>query len=220
MRITNTGLLYDDPSQSTPGYVLISPVRGNKAFLLDPDGEVAHEWQTAGGMTHWSYVMPNGHLIANERCDDPRGVMLTVSGIISDYAPDNRLAWRHIDPYQHHDARRLEDGAIYSAFCDLNDAEKSAIQGGVPGSEADGGPFGEVIRQVNEAGETVWEWSFHNLDMEGNKGCIFEVNPDGDVVREFVSPHFVNNKDFGWINWLFRTRWYGPDSPEVQSLGL
>ena len=98
MRITNTGLIYDDPSQSTPGYVLISPVRGNRAILLDPDGEVAHEWQTAGGMTHWSYLMPNGHLIANERCADPRGVMLTVSGIISEYDPQNNLMWRHIDP--------------------------------------------------------------------------------------------------------------------------
>ena len=350
MRITNTGLIYDDPSQSTPGYVLISPVRGNRAILLDPDGGVAHEWQTAGGMTHWSYLMPNGHLIANERCADPRGVMLTVSGIISEYDPQNNLIWRHIDPYQHHDARRLGDGAIYAAFCEIDEAEQKAIKGGVPGSEADGGPFGEVIRQVDEAGKTVWEWSFHNLDMdryrihangnrwsyghtntvsplendqflissknlnlmfildkasgktiwefqddelggqhdaqrlqngnilcfangaysrdlhhsqiweidpatnevvwryiakddftsffsphmagvqrlpsgntlicEGNKGCIFEVNPDGDVVREFVNPHFVNNEDFGWINWLFRVRWYAPDSPEVVSLGL
>ena len=33
----------------------------------------------------------------------------------------------------------------------------------------------------------------NTLICEGNKGCLFEVTPDGDVVREFVSPHFVNS---------------------------
>jgi len=36
MRIRNTGLLFDDQAQSTPGYMLICPVEGNRAILLDP----------------------------------------------------------------------------------------------------------------------------------------------------------------------------------------
>jgi hypothetical protein len=55
---------------------------------------------------------------------------------------------------------------------------------------------------------------------EGNKGCIFEVSPDGDVLREFVSPHFVQSATFGSINWLFRARWYAPDAPEITNLGV
>jgi hypothetical protein len=50
MRIRHTGLLYDDPTRSTPGYVLIRPVEGDKSFLLRPDGSVAHEWQTTNGI--------------------------------------------------------------------------------------------------------------------------------------------------------------------------
>lgn len=42
MRITSTGLLYDEPERSTPGYLLIRPSEGDSSFLLDPDGEVAH----------------------------------------------------------------------------------------------------------------------------------------------------------------------------------
>ena len=56
MRITNTGLLYDDPTRSTLGYMLICPVDGDKTFLLRPDGSVAHRWKTKNGMTNWGAV--------------------------------------------------------------------------------------------------------------------------------------------------------------------
>jgi len=309
---------------------------------------VAHSWRTSGGMTNWAYLLPDGTMFANERCENRKGVALTVSGRMRHYAPDGALLWSHDDPYQHHDARRLKDGAIYAAFTDLNAAERAKVKGGVAGSETEFGPFGEEIKQVNEQGETVWSWSFAKLDQdkyqlhpnanrwsyghtntvfpmtdgnyliscknlnllfmidprtdaviwefqddalggqhdaqvlangnvlvfanglygsdlshsqiweigrdskevvwryvarddmtsfysphmggvqrlpsgntlicEGNKGCIFEVTPEGDVVREFVSPHFVHDTQFGSLNWLFRARWYAPDSPEISAL--
>ncbi len=351
MRITNTGLLLNDPDRSTPGYVLISPVDSDRVYLLDHDGAVARRWSTGGGMTNWCYLLPNGHLFVNERCADPKGVALTVSGKLCEYDRDGRLVWSHVDPYQHHDARRLDKGAVYAAFTELSARQKAAVPGGLPGSEPEGGPYGEVIREVNEDGTVLWEWDLlHGLDTdafpifptanrwsyghintvcplqdgtlqiscknlnllftvdrgtgdlswvyqndalsgqhdaqmlengnvlvfangayasdlhssqvweinpetneivwqyaakddptsffsphmsgaqrlpsgntlvcEGNKGCIFEVTPDGDIVREFVSPHFAEGEMFGRTNWVFRARWYAPDSPEIASLGL
>jgi len=166
MRIRHTGVLFDDPAQSTPGYILICPVEGNRAILLDPEGEVAHEWQTTGGMTNWCYLLPNGHLFANERCENRKGVALTVSGRMSEYSAQGELVWRHEDPYQHHDARRLDNGAVYASFTELDQATKDSIKGGIPGSETDGGPFGEAIRKVNDIGETVWEWQFTELGLD------------------------------------------------------
>jgi len=61
--------------------------------------------------------------------------------------------------------------------------------------------------------------SGNTLICEGNKGCLFEVTPDGDVVREFVSPHFVDSEQFGQINWLFRSRWYAADAEQIVNLG-
>ena len=350
MQIYTTGLVSNNDALSTPGFILIRPAEGKKAILLDPDGQVAHEWKTGGGITNWAYLLPNGNLFANEHCENRQGVALTVSGRMSEYAKDGSLVWRHDDPYQHHDARRLPNGAIYAAFCELSDSDKNRIRGGVPGTETPGGPFGEIIRQVDEQGHTVWEWPFINLgpeahplhrnsnrwsyghtntvqplhdgkllvssknlcllfildpatntvtweyqndDMggqhdasmlengnvlcfangayaqdlhhsqiweidpktnrvvwryaardnmtsffsphmggaqrlpsgntlicEGNKGCIFEVTPDGQVVREFISPHFVQSAQFGKHNWLFRCRWYATDSPEIKALGF
>ena len=353
MRIRQTGLVFDDPSQSTQGYILICPVEGNETFLLDPDGHVAHKWQTHNGMTNWSYLQEDGILFRNERCPNPKGVALTVSGRLSEYAPDGTLLWRHDDPYQHHDARRLRTrhlrtGAIYAAFTELSETQKASIAGGAPDSHSPGGPYGEVIREIDNDGNVVWEWDFMSLDpqqyplhrnanrwsyghtntvqplldnrylissknlnmlfildkeknavtwryqneamsgqhdaqmldngniiifangvyqsdlhhsrileidperdeivweyvakddftsffsphmggvqrlpsgntliCEGNKGCLFEVNPEGEIVREFISPHFANSPQFGQINWLFRCRWYAPDSPEITAL--
>ena len=60
--------------------------------------------------------------------------------------------------------------------------------------------------------------SGNTLICEGNKSCLFEVMPDCEVVREFVSPHFVQSEQFGQMNWLFRARWYAPDSLEITAL--
>ena len=53
-----------------------------------------------------------------------------------------------------------------------------------------------------------------NIGLPSNS----EVTPDGDIVREFVSPHFVQSEQFGRHNWLFRARWYAPDSPEIRAI--
>lgn len=345
MRITNTGVLHTDPARATPGYLLFSPVEADRVYLIDTKGNLAHEWRTGGGMTNWCYLLPNGNLFINERCADPQGVALTVSGRLCEYDRDSNLVWSHEDPWQHHDARRLPDGAVYLAFNTLTDKEKSEMRGGIPGSESDGGPFGECIREVDETGRTVWDWPLTNLGLdthalhpnanrwslghtntvcplpdgnylissksmnllfvvdrrtgkvewefqddalggqhdaqmlangnilvfangayaadlhhsqvweidpksneivwryvarddptsffspmisgvqrlpsgntlicEGNKGCIFEVTPDGDVVYEYVSPYFVEQTTFGQTNWLFRARWYGAGALEL-----
>jgi len=347
VRITNTGLLFDDPQRSTPGYILLCPVDGDRAMLLRPDGSLAQSWQTGRGMTNWSYLLPNGNLFRNERCENRQGVALTVSGRLSEYAPDGTLLWRHDDPFQHHDARRLADGAVYAAFTDIPADVKAGIRGGLAGTQTPGGPFGEVIRQVDDAGQVQWEWHFtdhlmdrfalypnsnkwsyghtntvcplidgtylissknlnlifildpqngvtwdyqndemsgqHDAQMldngnilvfangvyqsdlhhsqvleidrttkeivwrytaqddftsffsphmggaqrlpsgntlicEGNKGCLFEVTPEHEVVREYVSPFFVHSQTFGKINWLFRARWYAADAQEIKAL--
>ncbi len=46
-----------------------------------------------------------------------------------------------------------------------------------------------------------------SLICEVNKGCVFEVTLDGDIVRKFLSPHFVQSEQFGRHNWLFSSRW-------------
>ena len=176
MLTLNTGVTHKVAGRHTPGYVLFAPVGGNEVFLIDYDGVVAHKWTVGHGFTFWCYLLPNGNLFVNERSETRAGVALTGSGIMRQYDWEGSLVWEHFDPYQHHDARRLENGgAVYLAYTELHEEEQAKVIGGVVGSEAEGGMFGEAIREVDEAGNVVWEWNLSNLGYDA-----FPLHPNAN----------------------------------------
>ncbi|MBX2837727.1 MAG: arylsulfotransferase family protein [Gammaproteobacteria bacterium] len=346
MQLQQTGVTYSCPDQMTPGYVLFAPGGGNQVFLIDYKGQTIHQWHDTGGLTHWCYLLPNGNLFVNERCENPAGVALTSSGLMREYDWSGNLVFEFQDPWQHHDARRLSNGHIvYLAFTPLQQDEQAKIKGGLSGSESEAGIVGECIREVDANGKVVWEWHFtqfaedqfpihpnanrwsrghtntvfpmpdgnylisckilnllfivdrqtseviwyyqnnemggqhdaqlldsgnillfangvyapdlhhsqvweinplsneivwryraqdnpqsffsphiggcqrlpsgNTLICEGAKGCLFEVTPNGDIVWEYVCPHFNQTQQFGRVNWLFRARHYSQDCEEL-----
>ena len=74
-----------------------------------------------------------------------------------------------------------------------------------------------TVREINfETKETVWElrriryqfflqnfcgaqrlWTGNTLICEGNRGCLFEVTPEGEVVWEYVNPYLSAHPAFG-----------------------
>lgn len=348
MLTLNTGVTFHDPDHSTPGLILFSPIGGSAVYLVDYQGRIAHQWSVGTGFTNWCYLLPNGNLFINERCENRKGVALTGSGLMREYDWNSNIVWEHQDLYQHHDARRLANGGTaYLAFSELSAEEQSLVRGGIPGSETEPGIFGETIREIDKTGKVVWEWNFtqlqpdqfplhpnanrwsrahtntiepladgnyliscralnlifiidrqtqkikwhyqnnqmggqHDSQMldtgnillfangtfspdlhhsqvwelnpkteeivwryrpkdnpqgfysphiggcqrlpsgntlvcEGAKGCLFEVNPQGEVVWEYVSPFFNPNPTFGQINWVYRARHYQAGGPEIQN---
>jgi len=148
----------------TNGYVLFNPIAGNQVYLIDYTGAVAHSWSVGTGFTNWCYLLPNGNLFVNERCENPQGVALTGSGLLREYDWQGNPVWEHLDPWQHHDARRLTNGnTAYLAFTPLSLDAQSKIKGGIRGSESSAGLAGECIREVDANGSVVWEWNFSSL---------------------------------------------------------
>ena len=149
---------------ATDGYVLFHPIAGNQVYLIDYTGAVAHSWSVGIGFTNWCYLRPDGNLFVNERCENPQRVELTGSGLMREYDWQGNLVWEHLDPWQHHDARRLENGnAVYLAYTPLTQDEQLKITGGVKGSESGTGIAGECIREVDTHGNIQWEWNFNSL---------------------------------------------------------
>ena len=163
-------------------------------------------------------MLPNGNLFSNERSEVRKGVALTASGRLAEYDASGGVVWSHMDPYQHHDARRLGEGAVYAAFSELSEAEKRAVIGGIPGSETEGGPYGEVIREVNEEGETVWDWNFlslgpdtHPLHRNSNRWSYGHTNTvcplaDGNylVNSKNMNLLFIVERPTGRVVWEFQ----------------
>jgi len=215
----SVGLVVSKPELSQIGYVLLAPFASDYAFLVDPKGDVVHRWTGAHSVTHACYLLPNGNLWVNELSDTPRGVPLTTSGIMRERDAQGTVVWEHHDPWQHHDARRLPDGgAIYIAYRESNTNSASLFTGGVPGSEVAGGMFGECLREVDEAGRIVWEWStdllpeeLRRLHRNANRwstGHLNTVQPLADntvlVCSKTLNLTFLLRRVTGELLWHFQ----------------
>jgi len=175
MLLQNTGVTLN-LNGTTDGYILIHPIAGDQVYLIDYSGAAAHSWKVGTGFTNWAYLLPNGNLFVNERCDNPQGVSLTGSGLMREYDWRGNIVWEHLDPWQHHDARRLANGnAVYLAFAPLSVTDKNKIKGGIKNSESDAGIVGECVREVDPGGEVVWEWNFNSLPDD-----LFPIHPNAN----------------------------------------
>lgn len=225
MLATNTGLTVNDRDRSTPGHVLIAPSGSSTVYLVDHTGDVAHTWNTRGsGITFCNKLLPNGNLLTNERAEVRKGVDLTGSGLIREYDPDSNLVWEHFDPYQHHDMLRLPDGgAAYLAYTDAAAGAADAIVGGIPGSESPAGICGEVIREVDEAGNVVWERHMTEFGTEqfplhrnanrwstGHTNTIVRLD-GGDylISSKVLNLLLILNRQSGEITWHYRNEAMG-----------
>ena len=68
------------------------------AAFFSTDGEVAHRWTGWIGLANWGYLLPNGHIFANERSAVRKGFALTFIGRMVEFDCDGRLFWLHEDP--------------------------------------------------------------------------------------------------------------------------
>ncbi len=59
--------------------------------------------------------------------------------------------------------------------------------------------------------------SGNTLICEGSKGVLFETTPECDIVWQYVSPYWREHPVFTNINWIFKTRRYAADSPEIRN---
>ena len=226
MRIHQTGLLDWDRDRATPGFTVIAPSGAADVYLIDMAGDVVHTWKTplrAGGPAK---PMAGGNLLIRDwpDADAPRG--LEEMKYIREYDWDSNVVWECEAPAMHHDHRKLANGnIIFIGFRRLSEAGKARVKGGIPGSEqSDGSILGDYIREVNPAGETVWEW-FVEDDMEIEKFPLpplsgreqfshanaLDVLPNGDIIVSFrySSWLFIIDKATKKVRWEMMSPLWG-----------
>jgi hypothetical protein len=162
-RRRGVGLIAHDPELSAGGYTLIAPqTAGGRVYLIDIGGEVVHEWRMPVRPGRHAVILPNGNLGYNGSHADSEDRYAPWSmwhgGDFYEVTPQGEVVWRYQDPAHHHDAQWLPNGNLLYAACapvPAGFAER------VPGGTAHGPEevmYGDVIREVNRAGELVWEW--------------------------------------------------------------
>ena len=173
MLLPEPGLKFYDRARATPGYTLFSPLRGDRALLLDMEGRPVHEWALEGrGGTNRCRLTDQGTLFIAQGTTDGPPLTAGKGGLLREYDWDGNIVWEHYDENHHHDARRLANGnTLYIAWDELDDATAARVQGGVPGTEREGRIYGDLVREIDPAGETVWEWRLRDAEIERYPIC-------------------------------------------------
>ncbi|MBU9686820.1 aryl-sulfate sulfotransferase [Burkholderia gladioli] len=171
-RRRGVGLIAHDPELSAGGYTLIAPqTAGGRVYLVDMGGELVHEWRMPVRPGRHAVILPNGNLGYNGNHGDSEDRYAPWSmwhgGDFYEVTPQGEVVWRYQDPAHHHDAQWLPNGNLLYAACapvPAGFAER------VPGGTAHGSDeimYGDVIREVNRAGELLWEWkAWEHLNPE------------------------------------------------------
>lgn len=168
MRIRQTGLLEWDEARATGGLTLFATIADNTVRLIGLDGEDVHTWTLPEPSTGLARLLPGGRLLTAQVHPDAPIKIGGPGGFIREYDWDGNLIWEHVDIAQHHDVQRLGNGnTLYLGWQPLSDEKAARVVGGIAGTEMPGGLiYYDFLREVNPAGEVVWEWHGSDLNIE------------------------------------------------------
>lgn len=204
IRRSRTGLIAHAPGRAFQGYTLFTPIfGGGTVYLLDMHGEVVHTWRLPYRPGLYGYLLDDGHLFYSGKVMEdlerfeawPRfkaGAALEVDW-------SGRVLWEVRHPDHHDDARRLRNGnVLLLCLRPVPDALRARIRGGLPGTEAPAGIYGDYLVEMTTRGQVVWEWrSWEHLDPETEvitpqdhrhewtHGNTVAELPDGNLVLSF-----------------------------------
>ena len=155
------GLIHYNPQLSYPGYTLFS-ADTDKAFLIDMQGRVVHQWQHKDGITN-PELLPNGNLIclvpAAGNLKGQEGLNgLATACLELDW--DSNIVWRYDDPWLHHDYQRMPNGnTLLVKWERMPQAMVKKVQGGTLDKGEDPKVMlGDMVLEVTPAGEIAKEW--------------------------------------------------------------
>ena len=181
LRRRGTGLIGYDKARSAGGYTLFAPqTAGGAVYLVDAEGRTAHTWQMPMRAGRHAVLLANGNLGYNGNHPDSPEVYPMWStwhgGAFLEVTPKGEVVWEHTDLTHHHDAQWLPNGnLLYGACAPLPRDFAARIQGGSSAHDLpDGTIYGDVVREVNRAGEIVWEWK-----------CWEHLNPEDHPIHPF-----------------------------------
>jgi hypothetical protein len=213
------GLVYRDPALSEAGYTLFCSVRGDAAWLLDPEGRFVHRWHHPEGIQH-AKLLAGGTLLIQtqppaeaEGCEQIGGS----AGAMIELDWDSKVLWEYRDAYQHHDYQRLENGnTLLLRWQAMPEEAWRRVRGGARRDDDPDGMWGDVVREIRPDGSVVREWrAWEHLDFERDVLCpldqprewthanSLEVLPDGRWLISFrlISTVGIVDPETGSFDW-------------------
>lgn len=151
---------------AAPGYVLFSPLRARKTFLIDARGEVVHEWDSPQPPLS-VYLLGDGTLLRVGRIDDnPTFFGGGLGGRIQQLAKDGSVLWDYVlsdaDRSLHHDIEPLANGNILATAWERLSRDEAIALGRAPEATNEKGWWPCWVLEIQpvrpSGGTIVWEW--------------------------------------------------------------
>ena len=205
IRRSHTGLIAHDSDLAQPGYTLFTPMYGDgTVYLIDMQGEIAHRWQMPHRPGLYAHLLDNGHLFYGgkvmEDLDRFEAWGRFKAGAALEVDWQGRVLWELRHPDHHHDARKLRNGnVLLLCLAPLPAAIARRVQGGLPGTEANGVIYADYLLEMTTSGDVVWQWrSWEHMEPER-----YPITPQ-DLRREWTHGNTVAETAEGNILVSFR----------------
>ena len=164
-------------SKAYNGYTMIWAEYAKDAWLIDMEGYIVHRWRMPGTPALHGRLLPNGNLVSaiivkTEKEPGLTGEFSDLGGLLLEVDWEGNPIWEHKAPYyQEHDFYRMDNGnTLYITWDEeglVPPDIATKLKGGLSGTEHKGVMWGDVVREVNPAGEEVWKWlAYEHLDPE------------------------------------------------------
>src|SRR5688572_31561683 len=159
------GLRVSEPGAAN-GYVLFSPLRARKTYLIDSAGAGLHYWDSPHPPLA-VYLLDDGTLLRVSRIDDnPTFHGGGLGGRIQRLAKDGSVLWEFVlsdaNNTLHHDIEPLANGNVLAIAWELVPKEGAVALGRDPAATHEKGWWPcwvlEIAPTPPNGGDIVWEW--------------------------------------------------------------
>lgn len=168
------GLFLNTP-KAFQGYTLFAPKHNNVIYLMDNEGRVVHQWQSAYEPGQSVYLKPNGNLL---HCCFTKNRGFTSGGEggrVEEFDWDGKLVWefeyssdQHLS---HHDIAPLPNGNILLLVVEKKSVDECLAAGFAPAMLRDRQLFPDSVIEVQptypKGGKVVWEWHVWDHLVQG-----------------------------------------------------
>ena len=162
-------------------YILVNDAAANRAYLIDKDANVIHEWELTNNIGNDVFLLADGNLLASLESDDPKIKFWGQGGRLQFVAPDNTVQWDFVysseEAETHHDAELLPNGHVIALVWE----KRTAVEALEAGSMVDIDVYPEAVIEIDpQTNEIVWEWhAWDHLiqdhdDSKSNFGVVSE----------------------------------------------
>jgi len=153
--------------EACPGYTLVSPFSNTTTYLLDLDGRVVHQWESAYHPGLSPYLLDDGRLLRGIAVETPLPIKAGGrAGGLQMFSWDGELLWQyHLAStlaFHHHDIEPLPNGNVLVIGWEARTRLQARDVGRLPSCIGDNGLWPCAVFEIEPlppiGARVVWEW--------------------------------------------------------------